>query len=281
MNVLVVNENKLENFKKKIKEEGSGKFHVVADFDRTLTYGLDKNGKRTTTVISQLRSDSDYLGQDYFNEAHRLFEEYHPIEVDSNFDLEEKKEKMNEWWRKHFALIAEAGLTKDLIKRVVKEKQLKFRNGCLDFINFLKEKMIPLVIMSAAPGDMIVEYLEQNDLMTDNVFVIANRYEFDENGNALKIKEPIIHTFNKQEISLEGTEIYEKVKDRKNVLLLGDSLGDIGMIDGFDYDNLIKIGFLNQNVEENLENYKINFDVVILNDTDFGFINELVEGMLK
>ena len=48
------------------------------------------------------------------------------------------------------------------------------------------------------------------------------------------------------------------------------------MIEGFPYDNLIKIGFLNENVEENLESYKKSYDVVILGDGDFGFVNELI-----
>jgi 5'-nucleotidase len=59
-------------------------------------------------------------------------------------------------------------------------------------------------------------------------------------------------------------------------MLLGDGLGDIKMIEGFDYDNLIKIGFLNENVEENLEQYKRSYDVLILNDSSIGYVNGLL-----
>ena len=34
------------------------------------------------------------------------------------------------------------------------------------------------------------------------------------------------------------------LKIRKNVLLLGDHIGDLGMSDGLDYENRISIGFL-------------------------------------
>ncbi|MBU2415738.1 hypothetical protein KKH86_00740 [Patescibacteria group bacterium] len=68
----------------------------------------------------------------------------------------------------------------------------------------------------------------------------------------------------------------ELIKNRKNVLLLGDSFGDTEMINGFDYDNLIKIGFLNENVKENLEEYKKNYDVVILNDGSMEYVNDLL-----
>ena len=186
---------------------------------------------------------------------------------------------MHEWWTKHFDLIAKAGFTKELIERVVREKPLKFRKGSLEFFSFLNERGIPLVFMSAAPGDMLVGYLEQNNLLFPNVYVISNRYEFDENGKAIRIKEPIIHTFNKTEVSLKDHPIYAKIRKRKNVLLLGDSLGDVGMIEGFDYDNLIKIGFYNDSEEGDLEDYKRNFDVVLIGDQDFDYINKLVESL--
>ena len=50
----------------------------------------------------------------------------------------------------------------------------------------------------------------------------------------------------------------------------------ICMVEGFKYDNIIKIGFLNQYDENQLKHYKENFDVVILNDLDMFFVNNLV-----
>ena len=63
-------------------------------------------------------------------------------------------------------------------------------------------------------------------------------------------KKTIITSWSKDETVLkEFPEIYNKIKDRKNVILIGDELGDVGMIEGFDYDNLLKIGFLNEKFE--------------------------------
>ena len=53
------------------------------------------------------------------------------------------------------------------------------------------------------------------------------------------------------------------------------------MIEGFDYDNMIAIGFLNENVEQNLEVFKDMFDVVLLEDGDFSFVNEFVKEIKK
>jgi len=80
---------------------------------------------------------------------------------------------------------------------------------------------------------------------------------------------------------VENFPCFGVVKNRRNVLLLGDNLSDVGMIIGFDYDNLIKIGFLNEKVEENLEQYKQNYDVVILNDSSLDYVNRLLKEVIK
>jgi cytosolic 5'-nucleotidase 3 len=279
-NIIIPNIEEFERKKKIFIDEGSEKIHVVSDFDRTLTKGLTGEGKRTAIVIFQLRSDSKYLGEEYSKKAYELFDIYHPIEMDNSISLDEKKKKMYEWWRRHFDLIASVGLTKSLIEKVVKEKPLQFRNGSSDFVKILYAKDIPLVIMSAAPGNMLIEYLKKEELMLSNVSVISNRYKFDRSGNAVEIIEPIIHTFNKTEISLHDFSLFKKIEKRKNVILLGDSLGDVGMVEGFDYDNLIKIGFYNQGEDEGLDDYRKNFDVVILNDGDMSFVNKSLKEIL-
>ena len=45
----------------------------------------------------------------------------------------------------------------------------------------------------------------------------------------------------------------------------------------FDYENLMKVGFLNEEVEKDLMEYKKNFDIVITNDGTFEFINDFVK----
>lgn len=275
--VIIQYSKAFEEKKKRMIEAGVGKLHVLSDFDRTITYGMTSEGKRTETVISQLRSDAKYLGEDYAKRAHELFDIYHPIEIDSSMPVEEKKVKMHEWWKKHFDFLIECGLSKAVIEQVVRERVLRFREGALDFIKSLDSEEIPLIFLSAAPGDMLVEYLKKDNLFTENVHVISNRYEFDENGKAIRILEPIIHVLNKAETSLKDYQSYEELKERRNIILMGDDLGDAGMAEGFDYDNIIKIGFLNEKVEERLESFKDNFDVVLLGDPDMSYVNKLLK----
>jgi 5'-nucleotidase len=49
------------------------------------------------------------------------------------------------------------------------------------------------------------------------------------------------------------------------------------MVEGIKYNEIIKIGFLNNNIEENLEQYKKAYDVVILNDGSMNFVNKLLK----
>jgi len=279
-NIISVNKRDFEIKKKRISEEGADKLQVISDFDRTITYGLNE-GNRTPTVISQLRSDGKYLGENYAREANRLFDVYHPIEIDLSIPLREKQKKMHEWWTKHFDLIVKSGLTKQIIHKVIREKPLRFRKGSLEFISLLNDYGIPLIFMSAAPGDMLIEYLKENGLLFPNVYVISNLYEFDKNGKAIKIQEPIIHTFNKTEVSLKEYPVYKEIKPRTNVILLGDSVRDIGMIEGFPYKTLLKIGFLNENVEQDLADFKKNFDIILLNDIDMDYVNHLAKEIFE
>jgi len=280
-NVVISNQEELERLKKTISKDGADRLHILTDFDRTLTKAF-VDGKSTPSLVSVLR-DGSYLTPDYAQKANELYDKYHPIEIDPKIPLREKKKAMCEWWITHFDLLIKSGLNKRDLERVVESQKVKFREGFSEFVDFLREYNIPLVIMSSSGlgGDIISMYLERVGKLYENTHIISNWYEWDEKGNAVGVKKPIIHTMNKDETLIQDFPVFEKIKNRKNVLLIGDSLDDLGMIKGFDYDALIKIGFLNENIEENLEYYKLNFDVIILNDFSMDFVNKLLREIVK
>ncbi len=273
-NILITKE--FEELKEKFKK--AEKLHILADFDKTLTKAFVK-GKRIASLISVLR-DNDYLTKDYPAKAKALYTKYYPIEKDLSIPLQERKKAMKQWWAEHFELLIQSKLNIKDIERVVEHQDVSLRQGTLELLSFLRENNIPLVILSSSGlgRESIELYLKKRNLLFENIHIISNAFVWDKQGCAIGVKKPIIHTLNKNEtIVKDFPEVFKNIKNRKNVILLGDSISDIEMITGFDYDNLIKIGFLNEDVEKDLENYKKAFDVLILNDSSIEFLNNLLK----
>lgn len=254
--------------------------HILSDFDRTLTYG-SQEWIKTPTLISLLR-DGKHLTDDYSERAQTLFDRYHPLEISHELTVEEKKPIMLEWWRKHFELMIECGLHRSDICDVIEKSHLKLRNWVKECLEFLNERGVPFIIISAgAIGDAIPLFLEKNWCNFPNIHYICNQFDWDEWEKAIAVREPLIHVFNKDETILgEIPEIASIIDERKNVMLLGDSLWDIGMIEGFDYDALLKIGFLNPGSEGMREKYFEAFDAVIENDGDFSLVNQAIRTII-
>lgn len=280
-NVLITNKERFEELKNNFKKDGVEKLHVLADFDGTLIQTF-VNGKKILSLISVLR-DEDYLTPDYPEKAKALYKKYHTIETDLKVSIEEKTKAMEEWWTKHFQLLIDSNLNMKDIEEAMKSSNLVLRDGASEFLDILKDNNIPLVILSSSGigKESIASYLENKEKLFENIHIISNSFNWDENGKALSVNQPIIHGMNKNEAVIDNfPEISNVVKDKKNVILLGDSLSDIEMVAGFEYDNLIKIGFLNENIEENLEAYKQKYDVLILNDSSVEFIIDLLKQII-
>lgn len=275
--IIIPNKASFERKKTAFRQGGISRLHVLSDFDRTLTYAY-VDGKKAPSIIGGLRSGK-YLTADYVARATALYEKYRPIEIDPLISPEEKSAKMYEWWKVHFELLVECGLDYDTMDRMVSENLSRFREGASKFLESLEKHGVPLVIMSAGPGDALKMIFEKNHLFFSNISIIANVFEFNEKGKVVKIKEPLIHSTNKSEITIKSfPEIFRKIEDRSNVLLLGDNVSDIGMVEGFPFETLIKIGFLSPDAQEkdNLEEFKNNFDVILTGDGGMDFVNKLM-----
>lgn len=261
---------------KRIKDEWFQKLHILADFDRTLTKAF-YNWQKRPSLISVLRSEW-YLSEEYSKKAYELFDYYNPIELNPKISIEEKKKEMTNWWHKHRDLLVKSGLHKRDIESVVETRLIELRQWIKLFLNILAENNIPLVIISAnwLWTDSIKIYLEKEWFLTPNIKIISNEFVWDNNGNAVDFDKRVIHVFNKDETVLEEfPEIYNEIKDRKNVILLWDSIWDVGMIEWFEYNNLLKIGFLNDNEDKLMEEYKKNYDLVLTGDNDAKILKNL------
>lgn len=270
MNQILTDKNKLSQIIEAMKLDGLDMLHVVADFDRTLTKAKIR-GDKYASIFGQIRN-SDYLGQDYKIKADQLFNKYRPIEIDPNLSVEQKAKHMHCWWIEHFELAQKSGLTLQILQKVIDESKIQFRDNCDQVIKYLEQNNIPLVIMSAGLTFGIEYLLRREGLLTENIHIISNQLEFDQQGNMLRATEPIIHSMNKHETEIENQPYFKHIEHRPNVILLGDSIGDLGMIQGFASKNLLKIGFLNEVSDASISQFTQHFDVVLLNDPPMDFV---------
>ncbi len=280
-NVFIKNEHELNAKIVEFKDWGADKFHIVSDFDKTLTKYRFK-GEKVSSIISILR-DENYLTPDYSNRAKKLFEKYHPYEIDFSLKWEERKLKMLEWWSEHYVVLRECGLTKDDVTSIVKSDRICLRDNYKEFFKIIDDNDIPLTIVTSngLGGDVIKEIFERFNIPSEDINLVANEIIWDDKGNFVDIKKPIIHVLNKEEVIIKDEKIKSKIKNRNNVILIGDTEGDLGMVEHIKYDNIIKIGYLNEKEEELRDKYLEIFDVVITNDGSLEEVNKILNKIIK
>lgn len=204
------------------------------------------------------------------------------MEMDPTLSLDKKKAAMYEWRTKQFAVMIKFGITKSMIEQTMQSDTVKLRQGSDSFFSLLQDQDIPLLIFSASGlGYQAIQYfLTHEQKFSSNINIISNDFIRDEEGRAISAKEPIIHSYNKNETVVHELPLYDKIKSRKNILLLGDSLGDVHMADGFEYENIIRIGFLNKDTPEHRQLYQEKFDLIILDDGPMDEVNKLMQKII-
>ncbi|MBN3325917.1 5NT3 nucleotidase, partial [Atractosteus spatula] len=226
---------------------GAAKLQVITDFDMTLSR-FSSNGKRCPTCHNII-DNCKMVTEDCRRKLLQLKETYYPIEIDPHLTIEEKYPFMVEWYFKSHRLLVEQRLQKDKIPEIVRESDVCLREGFEQFFDRLHQHGVPVFIFSAGLGDVLEEIIRQAGVYRPNVRVVSNFMDFDENGVLKGFKGELIHMYNKHEGALKNTEYFKQLKDNSNILLLGDSLGDLNMADGVpSVENILKIGFLNDKV---------------------------------
>lgn len=247
-----------EKTKKLLPIKNLNDLYVVADFDKTITKGSSQSSWG-------ILANSNLVPKDYVSERTSLFNHYRPIEIDETLDFKEKSKEMKDWFQKHINLLIKYKISDEIFKKASKDlSMLEFRKGAKEFIDFLHKNNIPLIIISAGIGNFIEAFLKENNCYFDNVYISSNKIIF-KDGIACGAQKDIIHSLNKNEISLPK-KIKEKLKDKKQVILLGDQLSDLNMIDYSKHDSIISVGFI---VEESQKKSIIdNFGIVSENEDD-------------
>ncbi|KAJ7313524.1 hypothetical protein JRQ81_004974 [Phrynocephalus forsythii] len=210
-----------------------------------------------------------------------LLHYYYPIEIDPYRTAEDKLPYMVEWWTKAHSLLSQQGILKSDIAQMVKESDVMLRDGFNIFFDQLHQNRVPLFIFSAGVGDVLEEIIHQAGVFHPNVKVVSNYMDFDDTGVLRGFKAPLIHTYNKNNTVLKNTEYFQQLGTRTNVLLLGDSMGDLSMADGVaDVENILRIGFLNDRVEEQRGKYTESYEIVLEKDETLDVVNGILKFIL-
>ena len=262
--IYINNKEKIEE----IKFNNYENFYVIADFDRTITSG---NSASTWAVMANTNSVND----DYSKRRDELFNIYRPIEIDVNMSDEEKYPYMDTWWKKHINLFHEYGLKEDSIKDAINKKSLVYRKGAKEFLKAMNNYNIPIIIMSAGIGNVIEEFLKSENDLYDNIKIVSNFIDF-ENGIIKGIRGEIIHALNKRNDVIDnGTK--EFIKGRNNILVLGDGIADLKMIQEKEKKHSVTVGFLDEKIDECINTYNNYFDIVITNEGGIDELNNILK----
>ncbi len=270
--------NTIKNYKKE-------DICIITDFDDTLTKGVLENNKRGSNSFSVYINNSHLLSKEYIKETNELFEYYYDIEQDPNIDDKTKENHMVEWWKKEFELYKKYNLTQKTFDEIISKKLIELKDKVEDFFILTKENNIPTIIFSAGVYNLIHGFLKEINSDFDNIHVVSNIFEFDDNGDFLKTKGDVIHSLNKTFSELSHLYVYSQLKNKKLCILIGDSISDNKMVEGSNFEKVIRIGFLN--TLENNEKYNLrlkghqeNFDLVISGKEDFSKVIEILNKIL-
>ncbi|XP_053570406.1 cytosolic 5'-nucleotidase 3A isoform X3 [Bombina bombina] len=317
--VHIKNPTKVEEIICGLIKGGASKLQVITDFDMTLSR-FSYNGKRCPTchniidnckyVTDECRAKlPDILQPEIITDSALLIsqanvrertsqaselpycqavfellqlkEKYYAIEIDPHLTIKEKYPFMIEWYAKSHALLIEQRLQKAKLAEVIRESDVMLKEGFETFFDKLNEHSIPVFIFSAGLGDVLEEVIQQSGVYLPNIKVISNFMDFDENGVLQGFKGELIHVYNKHDGALRNTEYFNHLKDNSNIILLGDSLGDLTMADGVpNVEHILKIGYLNDKVDALLEQYMDSYDIVLVKDETLDVANSIIQKIL-
>nr|CAB3264462.1 cytosolic 5'-nucleotidase 3-like [Phallusia mammillata] len=260
---------------KALMKGGSKSLQVISDFDRTLSRHSYK-GKVCPSCHGILESGL-VMSESTRMELQELKTKYYSIEIDHNMTIKEKIPYMIEWYEKSHTIMLGANILKDHIADSVRESNVRLKDGCDEMFTLLNNHSVPLLIFSAGVGDILKEVISQKSTFHPNMKIVSNFMKFNEKGKMIGFLSDLIHVFNKNEGSLCHSQYFNDIRHRHNILLLGDSMGDLHMADGVeDVSTCLKIGYLNDKVDVLLDSFMDAWDIVLTDDQSMDVTNAIL-----
>ena len=258
--------------------EGPEKLFVLTDFDRTVTTGSSKSAHGVV-------ESSPHVSPSFRTTATTLYNKYFKIEIDPNLTVEEKLPHMLDWYRlNHDNLVENGGLERAHIHETDLSGFVTFRDSAVETLRYVGECGVPLAVLSAGVRDVIDKILTEVGVSVDDL--VSNEMIFGEKEPHLLVgfDERLVHMYNKN-LEMASESFKKKIEGRTNCLLIGDGIGDSTMSKCKDFTvdegRVLKIGFLNNDFEKDIDKYCASFDIVIVGaDVGFEMIQDILKGII-
>lgn len=288
---------------------------MITDFDATLSkHHHDETPETRLPGSMTILEQHPTLPQATKQFCRGNFEKYYKIEMNTEISNTEKLPHMVEWWTSSLnTVISAKTINRKNLKEHIQNCGMILRINADQFLKKLNENQVPCLVFSAGCGNVIEEFLKNKQPINcydDNMVVCSNDLIFEEDADEnlqyiVGLREgSLIHSLNKS----EALDRLKRIPDQKsfnklnqlltrpndanqnpnsetlhldNVLLLGDHIRDINMKNGMQkIQNSLNIGFLNTQIEKNLENFLQAWDIVLVDDQSFDVVNKIVDWLL-
>ena len=163
------------------------------------------------------------------------------MEKDITIPLSKRIRFTEKWYELDSAFTAAQNIERKKVKEVLDLANVGFRNQAPEFMRMCYENKLNFSIVSGGCSDIIASMMNQ-------VIDVKNYENFRIYGNEMVFEDDKIKRV-EMKINSVGKKMIiddQKVQNRKQIILLGDILPDVNIVQNVSYDNLIAIGFLNK-----------------------------------
>ena len=250
-NLIIHRDRSETNAKRRsIAKDGIGSLHVVLDFDHTVT-----------AYISPITGEKcpqchDAVQHGAYDPPKRRNSFKSTIDAIWSDQDNGKLRHLSEWWIRFHDAIVSHELTISEIRTAVASSSITLRPGAADLFAWLRENSVKTTILSAGIITVIEEVLKRDGIeLHEQACIVSNVPVSDgEEGRIISFQEPLVHALNKEEVlkTLDfGSETMGQPPD--NVVLAGNSIGDVQCLPGIHHKRSLSLGFLHENVDVNIQ----------------------------
>jgi len=188
---------------------------VICDFDGTVTW---PESDKTMNAMAK------YFGYDsaFAQDRDKLYQEYFPQLEKA--EGEERAALQQKWWREQMALIIKHQLPPECYTEAIRKLKFDIRKEASDLFRFCEEHDIPVFVVSAGLGNLIIPLLAFSDNLSMNMRVLSNFVRYAEDKPVSYT--PVVTPSNK------GDHLYLELSEFENyyAVLFGNEEADLHIL---------------------------------------------------